>query len=290
MKWGIRRKRGSGGRVSKDHTESRKLLKKPKMTLSNEDIKRVNKRLNLERDMTRMDPTKRGAGKRAVSKFLGQYGSVVISAAAGAAGAATVSAVKKATSHAEVPGDDDISHYGVKGMRWGVRRKRGAGGGVGDHKSRVKGLKSEIKGKKRARIGKHFDKMATDEVAAYKKLDVALGKELSAISASDRNKVSKHIKKMFVRDVYARKRLNVVGKIEGDYIQKERKRSKASKKAKRAAEHKLDTELSTLFADGSRAATKGKGPVAAIKAYRAFEKSFDAQATERWLALDLEYA
>jgi len=98
MRWGVRRKRGSGGRVSQDHAESRKLLKKKKMYLSNEDIKKINKRLNLEQDMGRLDPTAGGAGKRAVDKFLKQYGSAVIAAAAGAAGAATVSAIKKTMS------------------------------------------------------------------------------------------------------------------------------------------------------------------------------------------------
>jgi len=98
MKWGVQRKRGSGGQVSKDHTESRKLLKKSKMTLSNEEIKKVNKRLNLEKDLARMDPTAKGAGQRAVSKFLGQYGNAVVAAAAGAAAGATISLIKKAGS------------------------------------------------------------------------------------------------------------------------------------------------------------------------------------------------
>lgn len=95
MKWGVRRKRGPSGRVSKDHAESRRLLQKKRIELSNEDIQRVNKRLNLEKEMARLDPTGRGVGKRAVDKFLGQYGNAVIAAAAGAAAGATVAAVKK---------------------------------------------------------------------------------------------------------------------------------------------------------------------------------------------------
>jgi len=97
MKWGVRRKRGAGGRVSKDHAESRRLLKKKRLTLSNDDIKKVNKRLNLERDMARMDPTTSGTGKRAVAKFLGQYGNAVIAGVAGAAAGATIGLIKKAS-------------------------------------------------------------------------------------------------------------------------------------------------------------------------------------------------
>lgn len=97
MRWGIRRKRGSDGRVeaSSDHAESRKLLKKPTMTLSNADIKTINKRLNLEQELGRLDPTALGEGKRRVRRFLDQYGNGLIGAAAGVAVTITLQAVKK---------------------------------------------------------------------------------------------------------------------------------------------------------------------------------------------------
>lgn len=95
MRWGVRRKRGPDGRVSKDYSEARKLLQKPKRQLSNEDIKKINKRLNLEREMERMDPSGAAEGKRLVGTFVKKYGNAVVGGLAGLAGAATVSLVKK---------------------------------------------------------------------------------------------------------------------------------------------------------------------------------------------------
>ncbi len=62
QKWGVRRRRGSGGRVSDDHREVRELTRKPTSQLSNEQIRKANDRLTLEQNFNRMnaDTVKRG--------------------------------------------------------------------------------------------------------------------------------------------------------------------------------------------------------------------------------------
>jgi len=305
MKWGVRRKRGSGGTVSTDHSESRKLLRRKLKTLSNEDIARVNKRLNLEKDMTRLSPL--ASGKRGVDKFIAQYGNNVIAGLAGLAAATTLNKIKKAVLHG------DISHYGVKGMQWGIRRKRGSGGRVGTkvvtpmhgrrraslasveghsgkNTATVKGLKSQIKAKKAARWEKDQAEMNTKEDAAYAKLDATLKKNLAKIEAGSKSRVDKALGKFFTKQNDAAIRDNVVGKLEDAYIRKEKARKKTTNKAKRAAEHKLDTELSTRWTKMYDAAVKGKSPLEAFKAYAKMDKAFSQMAKERWLALDLEHA
>jgi hypothetical protein len=96
MRWGVRRKGRSGGKPSSDYAESRKLLRKKKLsTLSNEDIKKLNKRLEMERKFKNLDPTAKGTGKRAVDRALSTYGSAVIGGVAGAAATVTVSKILK---------------------------------------------------------------------------------------------------------------------------------------------------------------------------------------------------
>ncbi len=54
MRWGVRRSRGASGRVStssEDHLTSRQLKKKKAKELSNAELKALNNRLNLERNL-----------------------------------------------------------------------------------------------------------------------------------------------------------------------------------------------------------------------------------------------
>lgn len=129
MKWGFRRKRDSTEVISKDYSESRALMKKPIKTLSNDDIQKVNRRLNLEGELKRLNPT--SFVQRHLELFLSKYGKQVITAAAGGAAALTIAAVKKQLGHGDenmdyVTDDNTIVHFGVKGMKWGVRRYRSA--------------------------------------------------------------------------------------------------------------------------------------------------------------------
>lgn len=92
MKWGVRRKRGRGGRVSSDYASSRKILKKKISEMSDEDLRKINKRLEAESKLRKADPRLAAEGKRQVGKALGVFGAGLIGGVAGAA--ATVSAKK----------------------------------------------------------------------------------------------------------------------------------------------------------------------------------------------------
>lgn len=87
MKWGVRRKRGPSGRVSSDYSSVRKLKKKKLSQLSNADLKKIKKRMDLEKDVR---SAKKNPGQKLVDRVLGQYGNQVIGGVTGAAAATTV--------------------------------------------------------------------------------------------------------------------------------------------------------------------------------------------------------
>jgi len=70
QKWGVRRKRGSGGRVSDDFRDSREITRKPVSQLSNQEIKKANERLNLEQNFNRMNSTKVQKGHSKTKELL----------------------------------------------------------------------------------------------------------------------------------------------------------------------------------------------------------------------------
>jgi len=68
MRWGVRKKSGSRG--SKDYRRSRKLLKKPLKDLSDDDLKKLNSRMQLERKARNLDNRVISKGKRFVAQVL----------------------------------------------------------------------------------------------------------------------------------------------------------------------------------------------------------------------------
>jgi hypothetical protein len=78
MRWGVRRKRSR--KASSDYTSSRKLAKKKVSELSNEELKKLNNRLELERKFATMNPSTTGKGKKLVSKYLSNFGNQVANA------------------------------------------------------------------------------------------------------------------------------------------------------------------------------------------------------------------
>ncbi len=90
MRWGVRRKRGKDGRVSQDYKTSRGILKKKTKQMSNEELRKLNKRLELERKLSQVDPRASATGKRKVGQFMNTYSNMAISAVAGAAITLTV--------------------------------------------------------------------------------------------------------------------------------------------------------------------------------------------------------
>jgi hypothetical protein len=83
MQWGVRRKRGSSGRVSSDYSTSRKLTKKKTSQLSNEELTKLKSRLKLEAEVARLSPTAGAKGKRLFGRALNVYESALIGAVAG---------------------------------------------------------------------------------------------------------------------------------------------------------------------------------------------------------------
>lgn len=92
MKWGIRRKRGSDGRVkghkmSVDARTTRSLRGRPAASLTNMQLKKINERMQLEQKFSQMNPTRKDRGKA--------FANEVLKGTVGAAGSAAV--VKLAT-------------------------------------------------------------------------------------------------------------------------------------------------------------------------------------------------
>lgn len=68
MRWGIRRKKTS---VSSDYKETARLRKKNIKSLSNEELQKAAKRLNLERQFKSLSPSKSDIGKKVVGDIIG---------------------------------------------------------------------------------------------------------------------------------------------------------------------------------------------------------------------------
>jgi hypothetical protein len=80
MKWGVRRARGPSGRVqgSADYRTSRALKKKGSKNLSTEDLQKLTKRLQLEKQFSELNPTKYKKGM-AIVKGITAAGTTVAS-------------------------------------------------------------------------------------------------------------------------------------------------------------------------------------------------------------------
>ena len=76
MKWGVRRQRGSDGRViegsrgSDDHQKARDLKKKGARNLSNVELKSYVERMNLEKQYSNLNKKEVGAGRKFVNDIL----------------------------------------------------------------------------------------------------------------------------------------------------------------------------------------------------------------------------
>lgn len=80
MKWGVRRKRGDDGRVnaspaprprgSADYEETRRVQQKPVYKMSNQELQRVNQRLQLERQYNQLTSSSIQSGEAHVKKAL----------------------------------------------------------------------------------------------------------------------------------------------------------------------------------------------------------------------------
>jgi len=70
MKWGVRRKNPSGGKQSSDSQTAGRLRKKSLSELSNDELKKLNTRLQLEQQYKSLSQGKVSAGRKIVSDVL----------------------------------------------------------------------------------------------------------------------------------------------------------------------------------------------------------------------------
>lgn len=73
MKWG-RRKSRSSGPSSEDHTTTRAIQKKRVDEMSNAELKKVNERLQLERQFKDLSKKEIGAGRKIMNDLLAETG------------------------------------------------------------------------------------------------------------------------------------------------------------------------------------------------------------------------
>ena len=153
MKWGVRKPRIKN---SKKWSSS----KQAKIDgMSDDQLRRINNRIRLEKEyrqltQTRMERYRNKAGKAAEEAAFNTLQNVIqkgLKKAASQGGSAAIKGAKR-FKHSEtgmssniffIDEDEVLSHHGVKGMRWGVRKQRPSGG-AGPTKKR-KGLSRKQK-------------------------------------------------------------------------------------------------------------------------------------------------
>lgn len=96
MKWGVRRNRTS----SSDHSRSRELKKKKLHELSDEELRTLNNRLNLEQNYKRLNPSAVDVGSRWVGNYLNKYGNQLTKNLAKSAGTKSAELVIAAAAKA----------------------------------------------------------------------------------------------------------------------------------------------------------------------------------------------
>lgn len=76
MKWGVRKRRKPSRSVSKDYFEARSLSKKRPSELSNEQLRQLNKRLQLEQEYKRLNPSLVLKGVKTAGAIAGVIGTI----------------------------------------------------------------------------------------------------------------------------------------------------------------------------------------------------------------------
>lgn len=74
MKWGVHRR----GPDSQDHILSRQLKRKRVSELSNDEIRKVTTRLQLEKQLKDLDPKSLGVGRKILSGLLQKFGPKIV--------------------------------------------------------------------------------------------------------------------------------------------------------------------------------------------------------------------
>ena len=96
MRWGVRRKKNPDGTFrSAEHVQSRALMAKGVRNLSNKEIASLNARLNLERELHRLNPSAQKEGRKFVDDLVKKSGEKLSGALASMVVQLAVQQVKK---------------------------------------------------------------------------------------------------------------------------------------------------------------------------------------------------
>lgn len=94
QRWGVRRKRPSGP-TSSDYRTAQKLKGKRISAMSNEELRKVSSRIQLEKSYRNLNASTSAKGKNIAEKILKQYGNQVVGGLIGVAASATIAAILK---------------------------------------------------------------------------------------------------------------------------------------------------------------------------------------------------
>lgn len=150
QRWGVRRFQKKNGSLtpagkkrqkekwSEDATEASKIKKKSVKEMSNAELKRLNERTRLEQEYSRLNPSNRKKAIAAVTATAATMGTLLnlynnsdkLIEKGRPIAQKLINPVARKAKDAMAIGlwsdihSDELYHYGVKGMKWGVRKQR----------------------------------------------------------------------------------------------------------------------------------------------------------------------
>ena len=230
QRWGIRRFQKKNGSLtpagkkrqkekwSEDATEASKIRKKPVKEMSNAELKRLNERIRLEQEYSRLNPSNRKKAIAAVTATAATMGTLLnlynnsdkLIEKGRPIAQKLINPVARKAKDAMAIGlwsdihSDELYHFGVKGMKWGRRKVRGHAG-PGRYATKKRQLAGDKKDLEALNKGQHLSAGLTKKRQA--KFDArdkaALEKRIAKNEAGDKsasNKTAKSSKEELVKN------------------------------------------------------------------------------------------
>ena len=199
QRWGIRRFQKKNGSLtpagkkrkketwSEDATEASKIRKKPVKEMSNAELKRLNERIRLEQEYSRLNPSNSKKALAAVTATATAMGALlnlynnsdkIVAKGKPIVDKLIKPAAEKAKKEMAIGmwsdvHSDELYHFGVKGMKWGRRKVRGHAG-PGRYATKKRQLAGDKKDLEALNKGQHLSAGVTKKrQAAYDARDRA---------------------------------------------------------------------------------------------------------------------